>query len=203
MTRHISLSRSWPALGGAPVIQVVSSDIFTRPVSMCTPSCWHLCCYNGAPVEVETVTKILALGDELVPYSRVPKEGWFISQETSDDSMGGVWSGVWTRTAKDKQGCVFCMPDGACGLHRYCLDHHLLIYALKPRVCVLYPLVMWRRVKKGGLLEGNPEHHGGILPCWKPGSFTLFRLGKEDLRYYFGNDFVHELEIIERTLISK
>jgi hypothetical protein len=42
---------------------------------------------------------------------------------------------------------------------------------------------------------------GKVFPSCFSGSSTVFRELKEDLRYYFGNDFVHELEVIERNLI--
>lgn len=178
------------------MVHSVAPEIFTQPYNMiCGSGTCGKCCFFGVWVEMDRAVKILSLGDKLASYCRVPRKRWFLNHARWDNQSK---SGLWIGTRRDETCCVFFQETG-CGIHRYCVENGLSVYSLKPMMCVLFPLSI-SGTAENGLLEVHRSGYPFPLPC-RTGGSTPFRTGKEDLRYYFGNDFVRELEVVEQNLI--
>jgi hypothetical protein len=69
------------------------------------------------------------------------------------------------------------------------MDYH----DIKPLVCILFPLSF-----EEGLLSLAPELEDGSLVCSGSGE-SVYRAMRNELAYYFGNEFVEELDRMEEN----
>jgi Fe-S-cluster containining protein len=205
MTR--ALSQSYPAREGAPVIDRVDPAIFTTTYyrhCMDCATCGDSCCQYGADIEINRVEAIKALAGELEQYLGVERDWWF---RTEPDDVGivedadypggrhtrtGVQELPAGRSAHNADACVFLAPDRrGCRLHAFALDRGIEVHAIKPMVCILFPIYFTQ-----GLLHPAIEFELNDLVCAGPGD-SIYRGARDDLRVYFGDAFVAELDAIE------
>ena len=100
------------------------------------------------------------------------------------------------RTAVDERGCVFLAKPGqgrGCMIHRYCVEKGIDYHELKPMISILFPLTY-----DGGHLVPAEEIEDGSLQCIDQGP-TLYQGLRDELRYYFGDALVAELDRLAET----
>ncbi len=81
-------------------------------------------------------------------------------------------------------------------IHSFCLKNGMDYHDLKPMICCLFPLTF-----DEGLLSPSPEVDDQTLICLGAGS-SLYQGIREELEYYFGQEFIGELDTIEAFVIS-
>lgn len=167
-------------------IEGVDENVFTRTYHACCAHCVcdSLCCSYGCPVEPDEMGRILAYAGRLEPAVGRPVGEWFEEKaEGAPDLLAGQRHD--TRVYNGK--CVFfdCVLGG-CHLHRLAVEMQLDVHWLKPMVCCLFPLT-WEstRLVVSEFLDELPCRDHGV---------SVFDAQKEDLGYFFGDDFVARLE---------
>lgn len=183
------------AYGGglvAPWIDRVEMDIFRLRYYMacmqCT-FCQDSCCQYGVDVDVLNVARIAAQADALEAFTGTPRESWFEPGVEAD----GEFPGGGSRRTQVKDGrCVFLDRRGrGCLLHAYSLQAGWAYQELKPLVSTLFPLTF-----DEGLLCPADEVSEKSLVCLGEGG-TLYRGARNDLQWYFGPEFIAELDALE------
>jgi len=186
-----SLSRDYPSRFGAPVISRVDRAIFRlRYFTHCMQCgfCADACCFHGVDVDVANAERILAHAPALERHVGRPAREWFTGQVERDAEFPG---GAYTRTQVRDGACVFLSRRGGdrgCQLHSYALRAGLDYHDLKPIVSALFPITFG-----GGVLHAADEVEDGSLVCAGAGP-TLYEGLRDELRYYFGLNFVEELD---------
>ncbi|MFH0847671.1 MAG: DUF3109 family protein [Chloroflexota bacterium] len=168
-------------------ISEVTEDIFgKRYIARCIDCqfCHDACCSWGCDVDRAEIKRIMAYQKELEKIVRVSAGLWFWKKTGKGIDYP---SGEYRRTHVYHGKCVFytAKPRG-CSLHRLALEKGLDPHQLKPMVCFLFP-VTWER----GRLSVDPLLEE--MPCKDLGR-AVFEVQKAELRLYFGEDFVTELQ---------
>ncbi|MGZ8461487.1 MAG: DUF3109 family protein [Candidatus Deferrimicrobiaceae bacterium] len=103
--------------------------------------CRSRCCRFGVWVDVEEKKTILAQQDLFTPYLRPEAEDpetWFGKTEPDRDCP----SGLAVETQEVAGACVFYHPDHGCVLQKGAAERGLHEWTIKPRFCVMFPLVV-------------------------------------------------------------
>ncbi|MBI5029006.1 MAG: YkgJ family cysteine cluster protein [Chloroflexi bacterium] len=187
-----NLSESYAGREGAPLVHQVDMDIFTKTYFMhcmaCT-FCNDSCCQYGADVSLNEARRIEEKGDAIERYTRVPRAQWFDETFQADLDFAGEGN---TQTSLGPRGCIFLNPTGrSCMIHAFCLENGMDYHALKPMVCCLFPVTFGN-----GLLSPSLDVDDASLICLDQGP-SLYAGAREELRYYFGDELVAELDAIE------
>jgi Fe-S-cluster containining protein len=187
-----ALRRPYASIHGAPVIDRVDTDLFVMTYYMhCMQCnfCHDSCCAYGADIDLPNVERVRAYADALSAEIRYPPAAWFKETATPDHEYAG---GAYTRTRTVEGACVFLNRTGrGCLIHKFCLEKGLDYHHLKPLVCILFPISF-----SEGLFFPAEEILDGSLVCLGPGP-TLYRSSREEIRHYFGDEMVTELDAIE------
>lgn len=200
----IDLSRPYPSRDGAPVISRIDPRMFSlRYFGECMncTTCHDACCQFGVDIETRRIEALERYRPELETYLGVPRADWF---RDDPDDIGIVPEpdypgGAYTRTAvvslpvdrspHNDEGCVFLDPqDRGCRIHRFALERGIEVHAVKPMICLIFPLVF-----DHGLLFPAPEFEEDLLVCAGSGP-TVYDAVRSELQYYFGSEFVAELD---------
>ena len=137
-------------------------------------------------IDVLNVERILAQGERLERFVGRPAQDWFAATRVADREFPG---GQSTRTRVRDGGCVFLNPEGrGCLLHSYAVREGLDYHELKPLVSALFPITF-----DDGVLHASDEVEDGTLICSGAGP-TLYEGIRDELRYYFGDGLVAELD---------
>ncbi|MBS0469501.1 MAG: hypothetical protein JSR60_00415 [Proteobacteria bacterium] len=185
------LSRQYICTQGAPVIHSVDAAIFSlRYFAKCMACdfCDDQCCSYGVDIDLGNVIRLAALGEEF--RSRVPasRDEWFTAEAIEDPEFP---SGRYVRTRTKDGRCVFRNPEGrGCLIHGYALDKGIDYHDLKPIVSTLFPATF-----DYGVLCVSSEVHDRSLACSGSGP-TVYEGARDELRYYFGVDFIAELDAL-------
>jgi tetratricopeptide (TPR) repeat protein/Fe-S-cluster containining protein len=193
------LARAYASRFGAPVIDRVEFSIFTRRYPrqcMDCAFCQDACCSFGADVDAQNISRLEEQAAGLEAYTGVPREQWFAGERLADAEFPGnqyMRLRVIARPAPSHVSrCVFLREtQRGCMLHGFCLDARIDYHSLKPMVCCLFPLTF-----DEGLLHPAKEVDDNSLVCLDRGT-TLYRGLREELQYYFGEDLIRELDVIE------
>lgn len=185
----VSLSRAYPSQQGVPLIDRVDTAIFEQMLLAKCMTCGS-CCSFGVSVDLENILRLEVWAPPLEAYIGIPRDQWFTDEIVSDLEYPG---GGFRRTRVVDGACVFLhQTKGGCRLHSFCLergmDHHLL----KPMLSSLFPVTA-----EAGLLRPSAEVLDRSLACLA-GDITLYRGGRNDLLYYYGNDLIRELDRLEQ-----
>jgi Fe-S-cluster containining protein len=205
----VRLSRAYTCVDGAPTIDRVDPRIFTLTYFQnclgCT-FCHDSCCQYGADAEWPRVEALEPYRAELEAYTGVPAAGWF---RTDEDDFGVLDEaeypgGRYTRTQVaevtpdrsplNEWACVFLdrSPAGrGCLIHRFALERGIDVHAIKPMVCLLFPVSF----ADAALIPAYEFELDGELACEGRGD-PLYRGARDDLRHYFGPDLVAELDAL-------
>jgi len=192
LDRGVPLPQAFPSRYGVPVISAVDPAIFQlRYFTHCLQCsfCHDWCCQFGVDVDRYHVDRILAHADRLEAYTGLARTQWFTGEvQVEADSPGGE---TW-RTRVADGACVFLNRRGrGCLLHAYCLERGIDHHELKSLVDGLFPLT-W----EAGVLCPAVEAGEHELVCLDSGP-TLYRGMRDELAYYFGNEFVAVLDGLE------
>ncbi|MGL4423402.1 MAG: YkgJ family cysteine cluster protein [Gemmataceae bacterium] len=202
------LSRAYVCRFGAPVLDRVDPRIFQLTYfgkCMDCTFCHDACCQYGADIEMPRVEALDKIKDELEAYMKVPREWWFrddpedVGILPEPEYPGGAYTrtGVTDlpegRSAHNEYACVFLDPAGrGCMIHRFALERGIQVHEIKPLVCLLFPLSFDQ-----ALLKPAYEFEVEDLICQGPGP-TLYESAKDDVRWYFGEELVAELDAMQR-----
>ena len=185
----IPLARAYPARDDSPILTHVDTAIFFlscfQPCMECG-FCHDACCYYGTDVDLPNVHRIHERADEIEQVVGLGRNDWFEQEAHIDHDFP---AGQFTLTRVEKGKCVFLKtsPRG-CILHSFSLNEHMDYHKLKPMVCSLFPLTF-----ENGLLRASDEVNDFTLICVGSG-VTMYEGGRAELRYYFGDDFIAELD---------
>ncbi|HEX6600163.1 MAG TPA: hypothetical protein VF034_12640 [Gemmatimonadaceae bacterium] len=146
------------------------------------------CCDHGVDVSIVERDRILAHAHELEPRLGVPRTEWFAAEVTPDADFPG---GAATRTAVRGDSCVFRLKGArGCALHAFALERGDDYHAIKPMVSTLFPVTFG-----DGALLCSDELGDGTLVCAGEGP-TAYEMARTELRHYFGDDLVSELDAL-------
>jgi len=186
------LSRPYPGVFGRPVLDRVDEGIFTlRYFAHCMHCtfCRDQCCGWGVDIDLENVKRLEAVAQDLARFTGVPRERWFTGEVEEDAEMPG---GGCMRTRAEEGACVFLDRDHrGCRIHAYCLARGMDYQILKPMVSALFPATF-----EHGALVPADEVIEGTLVC-TPGGPSIYEGVRHDLKYYFGDELVRELDALE------
>lgn len=189
----IPLSREFSSRNLA--ISFVHRDIFLKKYfARCLECnfCHDWCCSFGADIDIQNVEKIQQRKEEILPFVRPPEGEWFEPEYTYYEEYAG---NQYTRINPLGPRCAFISKDQrGCGLHRYAISQGMDYHEIKPLACILFPLSF-----EEGLLFLAPELEDGSLVCSGSGD-SVYRAMRDELKYYFGNDFVEELDTIAENV---
>jgi hypothetical protein len=162
--------------------------------------CFDSCCQYGVDVDVTNVQRLRkhAKGTGSTPgleaYTGVPEERWFTEEWVDDKEFPG---GRMTRTRVEDGACVFRNRKGrGCMIHSYALERGIDYHDLKPMVSALFPLTF-----DYGLLHASNEILDRTLQCYGDGP-SLYQGVRDEVRYYFGDELVAELDGFERDALA-
>jgi hypothetical protein len=187
----IPLSRPYPCIFGRPVLDRVDTRLFTlRYFAHCMHCsfCRDQCCGYGVDVDLDNVKRLETVADDLVRFTGVPRERWFTGEVEEDEEMPG---GGCLRTRAEDGACVFLDRERrGCRLHAYCLARGMDYQVLKPMVSALFPITY----EEGALVPADEVLDGSLICI--PGGPSLYEGVRHDLKYYFGEGLVEELDAL-------
>ena len=194
----IKLKNSYPCIHGLPVIHSVDTDIFQITYYMhcmqCT-FCNDQCCSYGADVDMVNVNRIMNKAGELEEFTGIGRDKWFYPKKRKLDYEYPGHD--YTRTTMRKDKCVFLNKNGrGCLLHSFALAKGYDYHEFKPFFCTIFPVTY-----NDGVLVTPEEIDEKTTACLGAGP-TLYQGAREELRYYFGDWLVDELDEIERRFIN-
>lgn len=198
MNHVIKLARSFTCRYGVPTIRHIDLRVFSyRYYTHCLQCdfCSDWCCNHGVDVDLEHVHAMERHRAPLEAATGVPYAKWFTEEFELDDEVPG---GASRRTSTTERGCVFLESNGrGCAIHRYCNDNGIDYHELKSLVDVLFPLTY-----EGSILTIADEVEDGSLVCLNTGP-SIYRGMRQELLYYFGQEFVDEMDSIEASEVRK
>lgn len=190
----IALSRAYVCVEGAPRIDRVDERIFTlRYFAACMDCgfCADQCCSYGVDIDADNIARVISLGAAFEAFVGVPQCDWFTPERWVD---GEFPSGRYGRTQTRAGKCVFASPSRGCRIHAWCLQTGLDYHHYKPLVSTLFPVTF-----ELGALVPSGEAADGTLVCSGNGP-TLYQGARDELRFYFGDGLVGELDALAGIL---
>jgi len=185
----VPLSAEYACKMGGPVLRAVDKRIFAMRYFMNCMGCGFcndICCSYGVDVDLENVARLKAAPQEFKDYIGVPDSEWFTDEVIADPEFP---SGAHVRTRIRDGRCVFLNRQArGCKVHSWCLDNGVDYHLLKPMVSILFPVTF-----DYGVLNPSNEVVDKSLICEGEGP-TCYEGSREELRYYFGDALVAELD---------
>ncbi len=192
----VALSKAFASRYGVPVISHIDSDIFRRTYfTHCLRCnfCSDACCQYGVDVDLYHYERIQRHADGIERYTGIPRARWFTGEYEDDPEVPGGGS---HRTRVVDGYCVFHNRQGqGCLLHAYCIEQRIDHRELKSMVDCLFPLSFY-----DDTLCVADEVDDDELVCLDTGP-TIYRGGREELEYYFGERFVAALDTLETQVL--
>jgi hypothetical protein len=194
----LALSQPYACRYGAPTIARVDPAIFLRRYFtyclQCT-FCHDACCVYGVDVDWHVKKNLDAHAAALEAFSGIPRSGWFSGDGMADLTMPGGGS---VRTAVEDGACVFLnRASRGCRIHAFALQAGIDYHDLKSIVDCLFPLT-W----EGEELGLSEEVLDSSLICLDQGP-TLYQGVRDELRHYFGDGLVTELDGVEAAVTAE
>lgn len=178
-------------------MRAVDTAIFTRRYfghCMRCGFCADACCQHGVDVSVVERDRILAHAEALELRIGRPRSTWFEPALVPDADFPG---GAATRTTVVDGRCVFLQRDTrGCTLHAMALEHDADYHLLKPMVSALFPVTFGDQT-----LFCSEELAEGSLVCAGDGP-TAYEMARSELRFYFGEELVAELDVLAGIMAS-
>ena len=185
-------------VSGNLAISFVHRDIFLKTYfARCLECnfCHDWCCSFGADIDIQNVGKIQQRREEILPFVRPPEVEWFETEYTYYEEYAG---NHYTRINPQGARCAFISKDQrGCGLHRYAISKEMDYHEIKPLVCILFPLSF-----EEGVLFLAPELEDNSLICSGSG-YSAYQSIRNELEYYFGHEFVEELDALEKRVLRE
>jgi hypothetical protein len=191
----VRLARDYVCVQGAPVIHSVDTEIFRLTYFMRCMACGFCddqCCSYGVDIDLGNVMRLAALGEDFSSRIAAPRSEWFTDAMVEDPEFP---TGRYVRTREKDGKCVFRSANGrGCAIHGYALEKGIDYHDLKPMVSTLFPATF-----DYGVLGPSSEVVEGSLVCKGDGP-SVYDGARAELAYYFGADFVAELDALARTV---
>jgi Fe-S-cluster containining protein len=195
----IKLKQNYPCIHGLPVIHTVDTDIFEITYYMHCMACNFCndqCCSYGADIDMLNVNRVLEHKDELENFTGIKSDKWFYKNKRMWDHEYPGHN--YTRTTKKNNACVFLKRNSrGCMLHSFALEKNMDYHDLKPFFCTLFPVTY-----NEGVLLTPEEIDEKSLACMGEGE-TLYRGARDEIKYYFGEALVNELDEIEQDFLRE
>jgi tetratricopeptide (TPR) repeat protein/Fe-S-cluster containining protein len=193
----IALRHPYAASNGPLTISFVNRDIFLKKYfTHCLECdfCQDSCCSYGTDIDTLNMKNLTEVKEEILPFIRQSDQDWFKPELTYDAEFPG---NQYSRTTVLGDRCIFISKDQrGCGLHRYAIAKGKDYHSIKPFVCTLFPVTFGN-----GILTTSDELDDNSLACAGSG-YSAYRGVRKELEYYFGNEFVRELDEIEKRTLS-
>jgi Fe-S-cluster containining protein len=191
----IKLKNSYPSIHGLPVIHSVDTDIFDYTYFMkcmeCT-FCKDQCCEWGADIDMQNVERVMKYKDELEQFTGITSEKWFDESEKKWDAEYPGGDYMRTTYDEEKDYCIFLNTKGrGCMLHSFALHKGIDYHEIKPFFCSMFPVTYM-----DGVLMTPEEIDENLTACLGEGP-TLYQGSRDELKYYFGEGLVAELDAAE------
>ena len=156
--------------------------------------CHDWCCSFGADIDIQNVERIQQHREDILPFIRQPEGDWFDAEYNYYEEYAG---NQYTRINTQGPRCVFISKDQrGCGLHRFAISKQMDYHEIKPLVCILFPLSF-----EEGVLTTAGELDDNSLVCAGAGE-SAYRAMRSELEYYFGREFVEELDGVEKEVLA-
>ncbi|MCX7877232.1 MAG: DUF3109 family protein [Ignavibacteria bacterium] len=197
----VKLNKSYKSIYGTPVIHSVDTDIFDITYFMkCMECnfCKDQCCDWGADIDMLNVARIMKYKESLETFTGIRSEKWFdyTAKAWDHEYPGGDY--IRTTLDEEKNSCVFLNKKSrGCMLHSFALRSGIDYHEIKPFFCSLFPVTYYE-----GVLVTPEEIDEGLTACLGEG-FSLYRGAREEIRYYFGDEIIRELDEIEFSHLQK
>jgi hypothetical protein len=190
----VRLSRDYVCVQGAPVIHSVDTAIFALRYFMRCMACGFCddqCCSYGVDIDLGNVARLKALGEDFASRIAAPRSEWFTDTVVEDPEFP---TGRYVRTRERGGRCVFRSKAGrGCAIHGYALEKGIDYHDLKPMVSTLFPATF-----DYGVLGPSSEVVDKSLVCSGDGP-TVYKGARDELTYYFGPEFVAELDALAKA----
>lgn len=191
----LSLPHPFASRSGVPIVSAVDPAIFTRRYfTHCLDCafCHDACCTYGVDFDQQTLVGLERHAAAFEAFSGIPRTRWLADSSTPDPSMPG---GASKRTQVEDGACVFRNRQGrGCLLHGFAIAQGIDYHEIKPIVDCLFP-VTW----EDAVLVPSEEVLDDSLICLDTGP-SLYQGAREELRYYFGDELVEALNVLEREV---
>ncbi len=156
--------------------------------------CGDACCQYGVDVTFAERDRILAHADVIEGETGITRDRWFTGEVVIDPDYAG---GGATRTRVEHGGCVFLQREArGCALHAIALRRGWDYHTVKPIVSTLFPVTFG-----DGVLCSSEELIDGSLVCAGDGP-SAYGMARGELEWYFGAEFVTELDGLEALVAS-
>ncbi len=189
MGEIINLSKRYYSVFGMPFIDKIDLSIFEHKYyadCMKCDFCNDLCCSYGGDIDIENIQRLKKHKNALEKILDIKFKDWFTDNYIIDKEFPG---GKYKRTKVINNKCIFLNKNQrGCLIHTYCLNNNIDYHLLKPMVGILFPLTF-----DNGLLRPSNEILDNSLTCYGNGA-TIYDGSKSELLYYFGNEFIEEIE---------
>jgi Fe-S-cluster containining protein len=178
---------------------------------MACTTCQDACCRFGVDIDVDRVRAIERYREELENYLGILRSDWFREDpedfgiQDEHEYPGGKYTRTQVvdlpagRSPHSTEACIFLDPQSrGCRLHRFALERGIDVHEIKPLICLIFPVSF-----EDGVLEPPIEfEEPGDLVCAGAGR-TAYRGARDELLYYFGSEFVSELDAMEREALRE
>ncbi len=197
----IKLKNSYPCIHGLPVIHSVDTDIFDITYFMkcmeCT-FCNDQCCEWGADIDMLNVNRVMKYKEDLEKFTGINSDKWFDKSEPKWDAEYPGGDYIRTTYDEEKDYCIFLNTKSrGCMLHSFALHKGIDYHEVKPFFCSMVPVT-----DLDGVLMTPEEIDENLTACLGDGP-TLYRGSRDELKYYFGERLVAELDVIEADRIEQ
>ena len=158
--------------------------------------CNDQCCSYGSNIDMLNAERILRYADDIEKYIAINRKHWFYPKKRKwDYEYPGQY---YTRTSKRNNACVFLNRNSrGCMLHSFADEKGLDYHVFKPFFCTIFPVTYL-----DGVLVTPEEIDENTLACLGKGP-NLYHGAREALKYYFGDEMVEEIDVIEKRFIKE
>ena len=187
----IELNKEYSSCFKQPIINKIDTNIFIyKYYGDCFECdfCKDKCCNFGVDIDSFNAERLLISDLDI----NVPKDKWFTNIFKHDIDFP---NNSFTRTQTINNKCVFKDNNRGCLIHKYCIENNIDFHILKPIVSCLFPITF-----NNGLLYPSEEFINNEFIC-SGNKKSLYQGVRNDLKYYFGNEFIEILDRIERDIL--
>ncbi len=103
--------------------------------------CSSECCSIGAWITGDEIKRVQKALNDIAPYLNDAKKRRLKHLRNRFIQKSG-WAGTW-KIRTWKSSCIFLMDNGACAVHRYCLDNGIDWIRFKFDICATFPLIIY------------------------------------------------------------
>jgi Fe-S-cluster containining protein len=168
----------------------IDPRIFTQGfVERCDISkCGGECCNSGVwadIVERDVILKHSAMIQKYMDETQEKDVSKWFDKETVPDTDFDSGIAVGTQVVNDR--CVFQMQNGFCVIQSAAMQEGMEPWAIKPKYCVMFPIVVVDKVLGYDDDHANDMHYCG-LQCHVNHTHTVFEACEGEIEYALGKE---------------